>query len=122
MKLAVRAHLQIPRINPRQSLAVIKAGFAECAAARLLRKMKLLRRNIGHGEVRELQIVRDEARSVWRALVRRADSLPEKRDLKTEPAAVRLEQITGEIPPLGLEFRMRMMIARELVIPARLGC
>ena len=69
----------------------------------------------------KLQIVNDEARSRSRALGGRPNPLAKKSQLVTETAAAFIRQVAGEIPPLGLEIRVRMVIARELVLPSRLG-
>ncbi len=69
----------------------------------------------------KLQIINDEARSRPGALGGRPNPLAKKSQLITETATALIRQVAGEIPPLGLEIRVRMMIARKLVLPSRLG-
>ena len=118
---AIGIHSQIPRINPGEPFAVIETCIAEAAAAHFLVKEKPLSRRVSDREMRELQIIHDEARSRSSSLGGRTNSLAEKSQLiaETSPAIVR--QVAGEIPPLGFEFRVRMMIAREIILPSRLG-
>src|SRR5205814_289016 len=112
---------ETPIIDPRHSLAIVESRFAEGAAARLLFEAKLLTADVGDREVRELQVVDDEARGVRIAVGRRLDSVAEKRQLVTEPMAIGIEQIAGKIPPLGFEFAMRVVVPGKFVPPAGLG-
>src|SRR5438067_1236305 len=67
----------------------------------------------------KLQILHDEVRLRGRSLRSRNYALPEKSELKTKPVAGLIKDVTREVPPFGLEFRVNMMIAWELILPAR---
>src|SRR5207302_6165649 len=110
-----------PIVNPRNAFAIIETRIAKCTATRFLFEMKLFSAHVRDGEVRDFQIVHDEARHLWIALVRRTNSLPEKRQLVAETVSGRIEKIPGEVPPLSFKIGMRKMIARKFVLPAGLG-
>ena len=67
----------------------------------------------------KLQIFDDKVRSGWSSLRWRNNALSEKSELETKPAAGLIEKIARKVPPFGLEFRMGVMVARELILPAR---
>ena len=52
--------------------------------------------------------------SACRLRGRELDSLPEERELISEaPDLLRILQVAGEVPPFGLEIRVRAVIARK---------
>src|SRR3954464_7688243 len=46
--------------------------------------------------------------------------MPKEGQLVTETSALPIGKVAGEIPPLGFEFDVRMMIAGKFITPARL--
>ena len=50
----------------------------------------------------------------------RPDSLPKKSQLVAEATSVAISEVPGEIPPFRFEIVVGMMVARELISPARL--
>src|SRR5205814_10193475 len=60
-------------------------------------------------------------RCVGIARGKRPDPVPEKSQLVAELPAFRIENISGEIPPLGFELRVRVMIPRKFIMPTWLG-
>ena len=83
--------------------------------------MKLLPGDIRDREMRELKIADDEARQPGLAFGGWTNALAKEGQLIAEPAPGGIGQIAGEIPPLGLELRMRVMIARKFIEPSGFG-
>src|SRR5438132_1250783 len=117
----IRIQRERPIVNPGQALAVVETGLTKCAPAHFLFEAETFPRDIGEGEVRKLQIVDDETRCVGIARGPGSDPVAEESQLVTELAAVRVENISGEIPPLGFELRVRVMIPRKFIMPTRLS-
>src|SRR4029434_5886248 len=83
-------------------------------------KEKPLSCRVSDREMRELQVIHDEARRCLSPLDRRTNTLPKKSQFIAETSAMIVRQISGKIPPLSFERIVGVMIARKIVQPARL--
>ena len=81
-------------------------------------KEKPLSCRVSDREMRELQVIHDEARSCPSPLDRGTNTLPKKSQFIAETLAPIVRQVAGEIPPLGFELVVRMMITRKVILPA----
>src|SRR5262245_34735048 len=112
VKRTIRIHPQRPSVDPGQPRPFVETGVTEAPAARFVEEEEVLPVLISHSEVREFQVVDNEAGCGPRALVGWANALPEKSELVTEALAARIGQVAGEVPPFGPEHFVHMVIAR----------
>lgn len=126
LEFAGRREHQLPVLDPREPRPAIRVQPVETrltkrATIQFLQKAKPLPVHVRDGEVRELQIVHDEARRFPAALRRRTNALAKERDLIAEPPARRGAKFPGKIPPLRFELRMGPMITGKFKMPSRQG-
>ena len=69
VKRTIRIHPQHPSVDPGQSRSFVETGVTEAAAARFVEEEEVFPGLISHSEVREFQIVGNEARCSPGALV-----------------------------------------------------
>src|SRR5581483_5294139 len=76
---------------------------------------------IGHRQMREVDIVDAPRRLIFRGFTSLLGSLAEEHQLEAVAMTIPSADVSGVIPPLGAELRVVEVIARKLVVITREG-
>ena len=118
-RLAVRRLVpcRLPVTVPDAAFVEARPSQARAGAVQTASAVKRAPVNIGHGQMRQVQIVDTPRGRIEIAVGRRRPllALAEENQLKAVALAVLRLQVAGVIPPFGAEVRVIEMIARKPV-------